>query len=305
MSIRAGGDDSTSLSPESDTVVIETSGVIAEVSEPLKNDNEEDEGVTLDSEVNHIINEEEQDIILGSEVETGAVTDDDDISVKAPPQIPETKVPGAQNPETKVPGDQIPETKVTGDKLKSKKTKRIKRPWTIDDFKAYKSQRSESKANSKLDIAKHNPNLYAFLAEDIVKNANSLYYDFDSGYDTEEGSEAVKTANSGKAAGKWSQTTLVSEQEEEPVKEEASRTHWQWDKDGNESHPWKENLPPSIMKSFMVASIEVNPDVGNRKGKDLITSDLNITSWEETKGIYVKPVMSGKKNPHVRKWLLQ
>ena len=54
-----------------------------------------------------------------------------------------------------------------------------------------------SQANNKLDIAKRNPNLYAFLAEDIVKNAESLYYDFDSGYDTEEGSETVKTANSG------------------------------------------------------------------------------------------------------------
>ena len=49
-------------------MVIETSGVTAEVSEPLKSDNEEDEGFTLDSEVNHIKNEEEQDIILGSEV---------------------------------------------------------------------------------------------------------------------------------------------------------------------------------------------------------------------------------------------
>ena len=89
-------------------MVTETLGVAVEVNEPLKNDiDEEDEGVTLDSEVNHIKNEEEQEIILGSEVKTGAVTDDDDISVKAPPQIPETKVPGEQIPETKVPGDQL------------------------------------------------------------------------------------------------------------------------------------------------------------------------------------------------------
>ena len=58
------------------------------------------------------------------------------------------------------------------------------------------------------------------------------------------------------------------------------------------------------MKSFMVASIEVNPDVGNRKGKELITSDLNITSWEETKGKTGdewKKVSTRKK----LKWLLQ
>ena len=75
-------------------MVIETPGVAVEVNEPLINDNDEDEGGTLDSEVNHIKNEEEQEIILDSEVTTGALTDDDDISVKAPPQIPETKVPG-------------------------------------------------------------------------------------------------------------------------------------------------------------------------------------------------------------------
>jgi len=120
-------------------VVIETSGVVAEVNEPLIDDNEEDEGCTLDSEVNHIKNGKDQEIILGSEVKTGVVTDDDNISVTAPPQIPETKVPGEQIPETKVPGDQIPETKVNGDKLKSKKSKRIKRPWTIDDYRAYRS----------------------------------------------------------------------------------------------------------------------------------------------------------------------
>ena len=33
----------------------------------------------------------------------------------------------------------------------------------------------------------------------------------------------------------------------------------------------------------MVASIEVNPDAGSKKGKELSTSDLKITSWEETK----------------------
>ena len=79
-----------------ETVVTETPGVAVEVNEPLINDNDEDEGGTRDSKVNHIKNEEEQEIILDSEVTTGALTDDDDISVKAPPQIPETKVPGDQ-----------------------------------------------------------------------------------------------------------------------------------------------------------------------------------------------------------------
>ena len=85
LSIRAGGDDSASISPVSETVVTETLGVAVEVNEPLINDNEEDEGSTLDSEVNHIKNEEEQEIILDSEVTTGSLTDDDDMSVKAPP----------------------------------------------------------------------------------------------------------------------------------------------------------------------------------------------------------------------------
>jgi hypothetical protein len=98
-------------------VVIETSGEGAEVNEPLMEVNEEDEGCTLDSEVNHIKNGKDQEIILGSEVKTGAVTDDDNISVTAPPQIPETKVPGEQIPETKVPGEQIPETKVPGEQI--------------------------------------------------------------------------------------------------------------------------------------------------------------------------------------------
>jgi hypothetical protein len=111
----------------------------------------------------------------------GALTDDD-ISVKVPI---------------------VPETETSGEKLKSKKTKKVKRPWTLEDYKAYKSQRSESKAKDKLDMKKNNPNLYAFLADDIVKNAESLYYDFDSGYDTEGSNVKTDTVNTGKAAGKY------------------------------------------------------------------------------------------------------
>ena len=59
-------------------MVIETPGVAVEVNEPLKNDNEEDEGCTLDSEVNHIKNEEEQEIILDSEVKQSAIRRQDD-----------------------------------------------------------------------------------------------------------------------------------------------------------------------------------------------------------------------------------
>jgi len=226
---------------------------------PLGNDNEEEDGLIPESEVNHIVDEEDQEMTLDSEVNLGALTDDD-ISVKVPI---------------------VPETETSGEKLKSKKTKKVKRPWTLEDYKAYKSQRSESKAKDKLDMKKNNPNLYAFLADDIVENAESLYYDFDSGYDTEGSNVKTDTVNTGKAAGKWTQTTTV--QEEEPVKEEASRTHWQWDKDGNESQPWVDNLPPSPMVSFTVASIAINDNARDKPGRDWSTSDLSITSWEETK----------------------
>ena len=256
MSIRAGGDDSENISPVGLEVVLDTP---SEGISPLGNVNEEEDGLIPESEVNHIVDEEDQEMTLDSEVNLGALTDDD-ISVKVPI---------------------VPETETSGEKLKSKKTKKVKRPWTLEDYKAYKSQRSESKAKDKLDMKKNNPNLYAFLADDIVKNAESIYYDFDSGYDTEGSNVKTDTVNTGKAAGKWTQTTTV--QEEEPVKEEASRTHWQWDKDGNESQPWVDNLPPSPMVSFTVASIAINSNAQDKPGKDWSTSDLSITSWEDTK----------------------
>ena len=120
MSIRAGGDDSAEISPVGLEVVLDTP---SEGISPLGNDNEEEDGLIPESEVNHIVDEEDQEMTLDSEVNLGALTDDD-ISVNVPI---------------------VPETETSGEKLKSKKTKKVKRPWTLEDYKAYKSQRSESK----------------------------------------------------------------------------------------------------------------------------------------------------------------
>ena len=46
---------------------------------PLGNDNEEEDGLIPESEVNHIVVEEDQEMTLDSEVNLGALTDDDSL----------------------------------------------------------------------------------------------------------------------------------------------------------------------------------------------------------------------------------